>query len=513
MRSKKALINIVTSIFLEIIKIVCGFIAPIMIINAFGSEVNGLISSITQFLAYITLLESGVGPVIKAALYKPIANKDNKEIANILKSAEKFFRTIAAIFVVYVLVLCIIYPMIINNEFDSLFSISLILIIAISSFAEYCFGITYRLFIQADQKRYVGSTIEIISTIVNTIFIVVLIKMGSNIQIVKLFSAFAFVLRPLLQNIYFRKKYNINLKEASTDYKLKNKWDGLSQHIASVVHSNTDIVVLTIFSNMKEVSVYSVYLLVMNGIKRFVEALNSGIDSSFGDMIVKNEEDNLRKKFGIYETMYYSFITIAFICILVLIVPFISVYTQEATDANYIRPVFAFIITIAEFIFAIRLPYNSLIKAAGHFKQTMKGAWLESITNITLSIILVIRFGLIGVAIGTLVAMLIRTIEFFIYGSRAILKRTLKIPIKKIICITIEVSIMLFINTFLSNCFNVTTYLQWFIYALCVFVITSIEVAMINYIAFREDFKNMKGIIYNILNRNSSRKKEEDGKE
>ena len=513
MRGKKALINIITSIFLEVIKIVCGFIAPIMIINAYGSEVNGLISSITQFLAYITLLESGVGPVIKAALYKPIANKDNKEIANILKSAEKFFRSIAIIFIIYVLVLCVIYPLIINNEFDSLFSISLILIIAISSFAEYFFGITYRLFIQADQKRYVGSTIEIIATVINTIFIVVLIKMGSNVQVVKLFSAFAFILRPLLQNLYFRKKYNISLKDASSDYKLKNKWDGLSQHIASVVHSNTDIVVLTLFSNMKEVSVYSVYLLVMNGVKRFVEALNSGIDSSFGDMIVKNEEDNLRKKFGIYETMYYSFITVVFICILILIVPFVSVYTKEATDANYIRPVFAFIITLAEFVFAIRLPYNSLIKAAGHFKETMKGAWVETITNITLSVILVMKFGLVGVAIGTLVAMSVRTIEFFIHGSKAILKRSIKVPIIKVICISIEVAIMLFINTFLSQYFNVTTYFEWIVYAICVFVITSLEVALINFIVFKDDFKNMKGIIHNILNRKYNRKKEEDVKE
>ena len=72
MRSKKALKSVIASLFLELIKIICGFIAPIMIIDAFGSEVNGLVSSITQFLAYITLLESGVGPVIKAALYKLI---------------------------------------------------------------------------------------------------------------------------------------------------------------------------------------------------------------------------------------------------------------------------------------------------------------------------------------------------------------------------------------------------------------------------------------------------------
>ena len=82
MRSKKAVYNIISTLILQIITIIYGFIVPKIIITSFGSNVNGLVSSITQFLAYITLLESGVGPVIKASLYKPLANKDKQEISN-----------------------------------------------------------------------------------------------------------------------------------------------------------------------------------------------------------------------------------------------------------------------------------------------------------------------------------------------------------------------------------------------------------------------------------------------
>ena len=499
MRGKKALKNIITSLFLEVIKIVCGFIAPIMIIGTFGSAVNGLISSITQFLSYITLLESGIGPVIKAALYKPISQKNNKEIANILKAGERFFRTIALIFIVYICILCVFYPLIINTEFDAFFSISLILIIAIATFAEYFFGITYKLFIQADQKKYVVSNIEIITTVTNTIFIVLLIKMGSSIQVVKLFSAIAFLLRPLLQNLYFRKKYNINLKEADKEYNLKNKWDGLSQHIAAVVHNNTDIAVLTVLSTMEEVSVYSVYLLVVNGIKRFVEALNSGIDATFGDMIVRDENENLNKRFSMYETIYLTIITILFICTLILIVPFISVYTRDVTDANYIRPLFGFLIVSAEFVHSIRFPYHSLVLAAGHFKQTRRGAWVEAISNLGISIILVIKFGIVGVAIGTLVAMIIRTVEFLIYSSRVILKRSLFIAIKKISCVVLEVLIMLVINQMIyKNFTSLSSYFAWAEYAAIILVITSLVVIFANFVMFRKDFKQIKEVFKNM---------------
>lgn len=58
MRSKKAILNIITSLLLQVVVLICGFIVPKLIITNFGSNVNGLISSITQFLAYISLLES-----------------------------------------------------------------------------------------------------------------------------------------------------------------------------------------------------------------------------------------------------------------------------------------------------------------------------------------------------------------------------------------------------------------------------------------------------------------------
>ena len=143
MRSKSALYNISSNLILQIITVIYGFIVPKIIISNFGSNVNGLISSITQFLGYITLLESGFGPVVKAVLYKPIAKKNSQEIASILKSSNSFFKKIAFIFCIYLLILLVVYPLIVNNEFNFWFSASLLIIISISIFAEYFFGMTY----------------------------------------------------------------------------------------------------------------------------------------------------------------------------------------------------------------------------------------------------------------------------------------------------------------------------------------------------------------------------------
>ena len=86
MRKKKALINSAFSILLEIITMISGLILPRLIIRIYGSEVNGLISSITSFIGYITLLQSGVGTVAKAALYKPLADKDHDKLLGMIEN-------------------------------------------------------------------------------------------------------------------------------------------------------------------------------------------------------------------------------------------------------------------------------------------------------------------------------------------------------------------------------------------------------------------------------------------
>ena len=92
MRKNRALINTLSSILLQITIIICGLIIPKRIIMVFGSDVNGIITSITKFLSLIILMESGFGVVIKSLLFKPIANKDTKQVEKILKASEKMMK-------------------------------------------------------------------------------------------------------------------------------------------------------------------------------------------------------------------------------------------------------------------------------------------------------------------------------------------------------------------------------------------------------------------------------------
>lgn len=84
-RSRKVnfILNTVVPLIAQIITIASGFIVPQLILNVYGSTVNGLINSITQFLSVISLLDLGMGAVVSTALYRPLAEKNTDEISKI----------------------------------------------------------------------------------------------------------------------------------------------------------------------------------------------------------------------------------------------------------------------------------------------------------------------------------------------------------------------------------------------------------------------------------------------
>ena len=56
-RKKKFLANTIAGVLKQIITVLCGFILPRYMLVYYGSEVNGLISSITHFLCLISFLD------------------------------------------------------------------------------------------------------------------------------------------------------------------------------------------------------------------------------------------------------------------------------------------------------------------------------------------------------------------------------------------------------------------------------------------------------------------------
>ena len=490
MRGRKTLINTAANLIEQLIAIVCGFILPRLILAYFGSRYNGLTTSITQFLSCAVLLRSGIGGATRAALYKPLAEKNKEEIDSIVKATDLFMKKIGLILAIMIVVFAVIHPFFVLKEFDWFFTFSLFIIIGASTFAESFFGITYLIVLQADQRIWVSSVLKSICYILNVIISAVLIINGSSIHIVKLGSAVVYVLYPIVLAQYVKKHYCINRNAKPNNKAISQRWDAFWQQVAIFVMGNTDVIVLTIFSNMLEVSVYSVYNLVNSGLKNLITSISNGLEAPFGNMIAKEEYNLLKENVSIIETIMYTIATIIYTSALILILDFVKIYTNGLTDVNYIRPVFAYVLIVAQFFNGIRIPYQLVVQAAGHYKQTKTGAIIEPILNLSISVVLVFRFGLIGVAIGTLVATIFRTIQYCVYMNKNIVHgKNAMLVLRTAISIFEATVCILFFNFAFK--YIPSGYFDWAIKGIVVCLFCCVITLSVNFCLYKKDFQQL----------------------
>lgn len=481
--------NTISSLLLQIVNIISGFILPRLILSAFGSDVNGLVNSITQFLQLIAFLDLGVGAVVQSSLYKPLADNDEKKISEIYTSGQRFFSRIAQILLGYVLIIICIYPLITRQSFSFFDTALLIAIMSLSSFAQYYFGVMNGLLLVADQKGYIQYSIQIVTVILNTFLCYLLIQFNASIHIVKFVSSTVFLLKPLFLYFVVKRCYNINSKSHYEVEPIKQKWNGLSQHIASVVLESTDTIVLTVFSTLKNVSIYSVYYLVISGIKQLFTSTTLGIQSLLGELYAKNNKKRVEEVFQKTEWIVHTMTVFIFGCANALLIPFVKVYTLGIMDANYEQPFFAALIVIAYAFYCLRIPYHIMIKAAVKYKETQNCYLISAIANLIISIVSVARFGLVGVAVGTLVAMIYQTLWMAWYNYKHIVGVSISLFIKQllvdIVCFAIGTKITGLLQL------NDVSYLGWLMMAIKSALIWSVIVIVANLLVYKNEIRSI----------------------
>jgi len=420
-RVKKARMNVISTMVNQLVATLCGLAIPWIMIDTFGSDAYGATTSIAQFLAYISLLEGGIGRVARGALYQPLAQQDVDGISRVYLAVKRFFCILGMVFAGYTVVLAAGYHTIADvSIFTWDYTFMLVLCIAIGKFAEYMGGISNVTLFNADQRQYVVNTVYIVTNVLNVALVLVLAKLGADLIWVKLISSLVFVLRPLIYTYYRKKHYTI--RKTQQRFKLPNRLVGIAQHTAYVVQNNTDVLILTVFSDLKMVAVYTVYHLVTFSMRNVVTSFTGGMEALLGNMFAKGEEDALRNAYRTYKLILTVLTVVLFGVTAMLIVPFVGLYTAGVEDADYQQPVFALILVMAEALNCLVLPCFNLSIAANKLKESQIGAYVEAGINLVVSIALVFWNPLVGVALGTLAATLFKCVYYIAFSGKHILK-------------------------------------------------------------------------------------------
>lgn len=467
--------NLITAVIFQIVTIAYGLIIPRLILNAFGSSINGLISSITQFLSFISLLEGGLGAVILAELYYPIEKNDSQLVKSILNASKKLFLIIGIIYIAFTLIVAVGFSLYMGGEFDFAFTSTLVLILSLATISQYLFSITNRLLLQAEQRIFIVNITSTCTLLFNFVVAIVVIYVFPNVHLLKLGTSIAFFIQPIIYGRLVDIKYK-KIEPSDKNYKIKNRWSGFAQNLAHFVNMNTDVIVITIIMGLTDVSIYTVYMLAINALRALVATINNSYQSAFGKHYLEGV-DSIRRSFDRFSLLNHSITLILFMTCLILINPFVGIYTNKVTDANYYQPFFALIMVIANCVYCIREPYRLLVLSAGKFKETNLGSYLEAAINLGVTIVLTIFFGLIGAAVGTLVAISFRLLYFMWFLKRNILFY----GYKKYLFDSLKIAIVFCANIafYFVFPFQIQNFMWFILYGVICFVVESIIVILV----------------------------------
>jgi O-antigen/teichoic acid export membrane protein len=497
MRTKKALINFLFNLLQQFVNVITNLVVPMLFIGTYGSVINGLNASVKQSFSYLNIVESGVAMSATQALYKPIVDRDTERVNGILSATRMFYTRSGMLFAALVGAFALLYPLFIHDDVPKSFIYSIVLILGITGIVEYLIAGKYRVLLCADQKSYVVSIGQIAGYSINTIICVILVWLGQGFLVVQALSTFAYVIVRLGILIYFVTKHYPSYRfDSLPDSKsISTRWDSLIHQITGLVVTNTPFVLLTLFGSLKDVSIYSVYFLIFGGVTVLVSTFSSGLASGFGEVLAKNDREALHRGYNDFEFIYCIAMSFIYTCTIILILPFISLYTRNVHDANYVDLIIALQFTFIGLSNNIRVPTMTLVVAAGHFKETRWRAVMEAAINILVSTIFTYFWGIYGVLMGSICSYTYRTIDFIIYGNRHILYKS---PIKSIIRISRNILLGLLISTpfVLVQTIHFSSWMSWVGYAIVVCIIVSLVVVGGNALF---EYKQMKAIFERIM--------------
>lgn len=493
MKRKKILYNLIVGVFGQVVTILLGLILPKFFITSFGSEVNGLVASVTQIYVYINLLEAGVGTATLQALYKPISNDNKDEINSILSATSNYYKKTGILYFLAVILFSISFPFIFKTNIDKLTIFLIVLFSGLGGVINYLFQGKYRILLEAEGKNYILMSLSTLITIMTSITKIILILKGFNVVFVQLSFFIINLLQVLVIGYIIKKDYKwVNLNASPNYEAISQKKSVLVHQLSFLVFSNTDILILTIFTNFKVVSVYALYNQFFKAVSQMVSIANSSGTFALGQLF--NKDINRFKK--LIDCNEFIFFILSFSCysaLFICIIPFLQIYTKGFTDINYIDINLAILFLLIE-VFKVSKPVmNTVVTIAGHFEQTINRAIIEMIINVTVSLIGVYFFGIYGVLIGTIVALAYRSNDFVLYANKQILDRSPKKSYFRWIFNTVFMVIIIF--TF--NKFNISFigYMDFFLQGIIIFCIIFIITIILNSIIFKEDFNLTKTII------------------
>ena len=413
-----------------------------------------------------------------------------------MAATDYYYRQTGKVYFLIVVVLSFLYTLLIKTQISRANVFIVVFLSGMTGVLNYFYQGKYRILLAAEGRSYIVTNINTFIHTGTSITKAILLSSGFNVAAVQTANFVFCLIQIIVYEIYMKKQY------PWLDCKVKPSFDAIKQRHAVLIHqitylifNNTDVIILTIFTSLKEVSVYSMYAMIYGMVKAFAVTLYEGYTYAIGQAY-NTDRERFTRMINAYEVVSIM-VTFSLYCICrILIVPFLKLYTAGVYDISYIDGYLPWLFASYYLLHNARTASATVINISQHFEDTKWRSVLESIINVSVSLACVNKFGIYGVLMGTIVALLYRTNDMIIYAAR-ILNRSCWITYRRwFLNLAAFGCVSLLIN---QISFGAKNYLQLFLSALVISVLTSSFFVLVNVLFERESAKYVWQIGRNMI--------------
>ncbi|MBQ4545098.1 MAG: polysaccharide biosynthesis C-terminal domain-containing protein [Oscillospiraceae bacterium] len=415
--------NLLSGVLYQVVLIALSFLLPRLYLENFGSEVNGVLSTIKQIFVYMLLLESGVGLAATQALYKPVAEKNHNKINSVISATHSYYVKVGVMYALTVLLIALVYEYIIPTGIKPGVVFGIVILTALPQLFSYFFQAKYRILLEVDGRKYVITNSETILQLLSNVAKILVILLTNNLLLMQLSYCILSLLQLLYVYVHAKRRYKWLSIKTQPDYEaISQRKSVLVHQISGMVFNNTDILLLSFLCDFRVVSVYTIYNIFFSQIQTFITSIISGFSFVLGQMF-HTDRTKFIKVYDVYETFYIMATFVIYTLMAVFLLPLIQIYTKGINDANYTNSLLVILFVVMNLLSNGKLPSNHVLEYSGKFEETRSHAIWEMIINIAVSIVSILKWGICGAILGTIVALLYRGTMMIYYSNRKVLMR------------------------------------------------------------------------------------------
>lgn len=493
MVKNKNLLNVIISIFSQMIILALGLIVPRLVLTFYGSDTNGLTNTITQIFAYMALLEAGISQSARNALFNHVKNDDKESINRVLGAASYYYRKISYYYLLAVIILSIVMPFILKTNVAYFTIFGFILFEGLTKVVSFYFINTWTCFLMVNGKNYIINGVSLLNSILCYAIKIVLVINGVNIALIQVGYFAVSIVQLVIYYMYMRKKYSwVKIKKNTID-KLPDRNSYVVTEIAWTIFSSTDMIILSVFVSTTLSSVYSVYNMVFVAINALLNSVYTSLNYNLG-IAYHTSIEKYKKTHDLFNSVFVGAMTLFMSISYLLIIPFVRLYTHGVQDVNYIYPILALLFCLVQLLSWSRYVSGNLTGLAGYAKTTSYISIIEALTNVSLSLLLVKRFNIVGVLLATVFALPLKVIFCNYISDYKVMKRAPWKTLRILFCNYSIFAVTVFIKHFLGE-FPIDNFVQFIITGIILVVIYSIIITLINGLANSDVYLLLKNFL------------------